>query len=76
MEFHKYTEQGTTNKGSAGCVAAFREAFYRARETNRSIAIRVTGYDIWFTCDTRVALKGNEIEIATVHCDGQINFPK
>lgn len=71
---HAFKDQGATNKGSSGCVAAFSEATHRAKSGRSSIGVRVTKFDIWFVADTRVALREGEVEIATIHCDGRIDF--
>lgn len=73
---HKYLDQGATNSGSPGCVAAFRDAQYRTNKEGRSMAVRVTEHDIWFACDIRVAKREHEIEVATIHCDGRTEFTK
>jgi hypothetical protein len=63
-----------SNQGSLGREAAFKEATIRARKEQRSIAVRLTPQNIWYTAWTVNALRQGDIEVAYFHCDGRIEY--
>lgn len=54
---------------------ALKEAVASARRNQASIGVRKTLRNIFYTCATSAPLEGrHDTEVATVHCDGRIEY--
>jgi hypothetical protein len=60
----------------AEVILVLAEAIRRARKQQRSIGLRVTPDGIWYAAATTESRRERDIEIATVHCDGRVEWTR